>query len=307
MFQIAFHSVLTTLLYILPGFIVAKMKKVAPTHLPGLSGLLVYACSPCLVFSTLQELDFSFQNLGNMFYAFLLTLFLQGAFMAILYLVLRSRYHDAKYRILTVGSAIGNVGFFGLPIIRAILPDHPEVSSYAVMFMMSMNIYVFTMVIFCLTENVRYMTLRQAVVNPSSLAFIVGIVFFCLKPLFAPPALFLSACTTIGGLTTPLCMLILGIRLANMDFKRLFTNAFVYLVAGGKLLLFPLFCFLVLHLLPVPETMRMTLFILSGTPCAAVLLSMAEMVDAEQELAANCLLVSTLLCCFTIPLLALCI
>ena len=45
--------------------------------------------------------------------------------------------------------------------------------------------------------------------------------------------------------------------------------------------------------------------ILSATPCAAVILSLAEIHRSEEEVSAACILASVLLCTVTVPLLAL--
>lgn len=306
-FDIAVTNVLMTLLYILPGFIACKIKRVGTLHLPGLSGLLVYACSPCLVFATIITLDFSVTNLLNMLEFFIATLVLQGLFMAILYFLFRKRFADARYRILTIGSVLGNVGFFGLPIIKALLPTHPEVACYSAVFMISMTVFVFTMAIFCLTGDAKYVTIKQAVLNPSSLAFYAGLAVYIVQGLAQPfmPDLVVRATTNVGSMTTPLCMVILGIRLANVDLKKLFMRPFVYIISFMKLVAFPLFSYALICLFPVSEAFRSSILILCGTPCAAMVLSMAEMYDAEQELSANCVLVSTLLCVITIPLLTL--
>jgi predicted permease len=47
------------------------------------------------------------------------------------------------------------------------------------------------------------------------------------------------------------------------------------------------------------------MLILGATPCASILLNLAEMHNSGQNLAANCALLSTLLSMLTIPLLSL--
>ena len=51
MFQIALSNVLMTLLYIVPGYVLCKLKKVKAEHLPTLSSLLVYVCGPLMIAS----------------------------------------------------------------------------------------------------------------------------------------------------------------------------------------------------------------------------------------------------------------
>lgn len=305
-FDIAFSTVLTTLLYILPGYLVSKAGKVRPEHLSGLSGLMIYGCSPCMIASTIFMLEFSAETLKGMALFFFFTLLLQGAFMAILYYFLHRKYDDAKYRIFTLGSVLGNVGFFGLPIVKALLPGHPEAASYSAVFMISMNVFVFTMGIFCLTRDAKYITLNQAFNNPSTYAFLVGLVLFLLHGSEWMPALVTNAVQVIGNMTTPLCMLILGVRLSAVHLPDLLKRPIVYLVCIMKLLVFPLVSYAIVSLFPfLDHTFRCSILILCGTPCAAIVLSMAEMYEAEQELSANCVLLTTLLCFLTLPVLTL--
>ena len=62
-------------------------------------------------------------------------------------------------------------------------------------------------------------------------------------------------------------------------------------------------CLAIVYFLPFDPIFKAAMFILGGTPCASVMLNIAEMYEGETELAANCVLLSTLLCVFTIPIL----
>ena len=84
-----------------------------------------------------------------------------------------------------------------------------------------------------------------------------------------------------------------------------FTTPLVWLVAAGKLLVFPLFCYLLVLPFPLDPVFRGSVLILAATPCASILLNLAEIHHSGQELAANCALLTTLLSVFTIPLLSL--
>lgn len=61
------------------------------------------------------------------------------------------------------------------------------------------------------------------------------------------------------------------------------------------------FSFVIAFVLPVPYAFKASLFILGSVPCASVILNMAEIHGKEQKMSANCILLSTLLCIFTIP------
>ena len=97
-------------------------------------------------------------------------------------------------------------------------------------------------------------------------------------------------------------MIILGIRLATVPFRSLFAKPMVYLVCFGKLIAFPLFCFALMYFLPLDPLIKATALILSATPGASVVFNLAEIYDSEADLSANCVLLTTLLCFLTIPL-----
>ena len=304
-FEITFSNVLLTLLYILPGYIICRMGKVSTEHQSSLSGVLVYACSPCMIVSSFLSLDYSAQSVAGMGLFFVVTLLLQTAFMLGLYLLLRRRYGQSRYRILTIGSVLGNVGFFGLPLVRALLPGHPIVMCYSSIYVLSMNILVFTAGVYCLTQDRRHLSLRSALINPSVLGFAVGFPLYLLGARAWMPELLAGGLDLLGRMSTPLCMIILGIRLAAVDLRSLVSRPFVYLICLCKLIVFPLFCSLVVRLLPVGEVFRSSLLILSAVPCASIIFNMAEIHHSETELSANCVMLSTLLCLVTIPLVTL--
>lgn len=304
-FGIAFGNVLMTLLYIFPGFTACKCKIAKPEHLPSLSAILMYVCSPCMIVSSFMETKRTLANTKQVLLFFAVSLFIQVLITLILYVIFRKKYDDVKYRMLTVSFGLGNAGFFGIPIIRAILPNHPEVACFACVYIVGMNMITFTVGAYCLTGDRKRMALKRAFFNPSFIGFVIALVLFAVNFQGFAPQKILDAISLLGKMTTPLCMIILGIRLASVSFKKLFMRPFVYVISFCKLLVFPLFSLTIVYFLPVSDLFKAAMFILCGTPCASVMLNIAEMYGGETELAANCVLLSTLLCAFTIPLLAL--
>ena len=303
-FGIAFNNVLLTLLYILPGFAACKSKIAKAEHLSTMSAILMYVCSPCMIVSSFMETERTAQNIKQVLLFFVVSLVLQVLITGILYTLLHKKYDDVKYRMLTVSFGLGNSGFFGIPVIKALLPGHPEVACFACVYKVGMNMITFTVGAYCLTGDRKRMAFKRAFLNPSFISFIVALILFAVNfQSFAPQKLF-DAISLLGKMTTPMCMIILGIRLASVSFKKLFMRPFVYVICVCKLLVFPLFCLVMTYFLPVSDLFKAAMFILCGTPCASVMLNIAEMYHGETELAANCVLLSTLLCIFTIPILA---
>ncbi len=305
MFKIAFSNVLVILIYVLMGYTLCKLKKAKSEHLPTLSAVLIYLGNPCLIISAFTSLSYSTEHLKNMGLFFVISLALQLAFIGVVFLIIKRRYEEPKCRIFNVACVLGNVGFFGLPIIQALYPDNPEVASYSVVYIISMNIILFTIGAFCLTKNKRYMSLKSAFINPAMLGLVIGLPLYLLSDKLTMPTALFNGINVVGKMTTPLCMFILGIRLATVSFRKLFARPMVYLTIACKLLVYPLFCYGLVYFLPLPLVFKGSVLVLSSTPCASKLLSLSELYDGEKELTANSILLSTLLCFITVPILTL--
>ena len=115
-----------------------------------------------------------------------------------------------------------------------------------------------------------------------------------------------SMISLTGKMATPLSMIIMGMRLATMDLKKIFTDVRIYLAIAVKQLLMPLVAFAIVCLVPfVDVNIRMVLFITCACPAASIVLNFAEIVGEGQDSAANLVLVSTLLSVATLPVLML--
>lgn len=303
-FSITFSNVLLALLYMLPGYLLCRRKMVNPDHLSSVSVILLYVCSPCMFLNALIPLDSSADLTAKMGLFLLFTLMSQMLFMAVLFLVFRRRQQFFRYRMLNIASVLGNVGFFGLPLVTALFPDAPVTASYSCIFCVSMNILAWTMGVFCLTGDRKYISPRAAFLNPTVLSVALGFVLYLLNAKSWLPSMLTGGVRTVAGMTTPLSMFILGIRLATLDLKSLFSVPFHYGIAAGKLILFPLFSFLLVQLVPADPVFKASVLILSAAPCASIILNLAEMHGSGQQMAARCALLSTLLSVITLPLLS---
>ena len=305
-FSVTFGNVLLMLLYLLPGFFMCKVKKIKPNHLSSVSVILLYICGFGLYVNALSYLDPSPELFAKMGLFLLIALAGETALMLLILLVLgREKRKEFALRMLSIATVMGNVGFFGMPVVRALFPDAPEAAVYSSMFNAALNILAWTVGVFTLTGEKKHISLKAALVNPSMLAVFTGIILCLLRAKNWIPDILRTGFSSVGAMSTPLCMIILGVRLAAMDFKTLLTTRLAWLISAGKLIVFPLFCYLLVLPLPLDPVFKGSVVILAGTPCASILLNLAEIHHNGQELAANCALLSTILSILTIPLLSL--
>ena len=301
-FSVTFSNVLLTLLYLFPGFLLCKAGKVRPEHMSSVSTILLYICGPCMFLNALTDMDPTPDLTGRMLLFLPVTFLAELLLLLILHALIRKKRKESRWRMLPIASVSGNTVFFGLPIVRALFPDSPEAAAYSCMFTLALNLLGWTVGVYALTGDKKYMSLRSALLNPTAISVAAAFLLYLAGAKGWLPGLIKTGFKTVGAMSTPLCLFILGIRLATMDLKRLFTQPLIWLVSAGKLVAFPLFCYAIGLLLPVDPVFRAAMLILAATPCASILLNLAEMHENGQEMAANCVLLSTLCSIVTLPL-----
>lgn len=299
-FSVTLITVATMLLYAVPGYLLVKGRLLPKESISAFATLLLYACAPFQTIYAIQQLDFSMYMLKYLILTLVLGLVLMGGTLGVVYFVLRKHQQDVRYRICTVAAAMGNCGFMGIPLLEALLPDYPQAVGFASMFFMAMNILMWTLVSFIITRDRRYISLKKVFVNPSVIAMGVALVLFFGR--IRLTGKISELVITLNKMSTVVCMLILGMRLALVPIKPMFTSGIQYVAIALKLFVFPLAALAICSLLPVEREFAMGIYIICCAPTGNMVLSFAELLGEGQDTAANVVLLSTLLSMLTIPL-----
>lgn len=298
-----FTTVAIMLVYMMIGFCLCKSGKAVVSHAKSLSAILIYILGPCMIINSFLGLEYSGENIIQIGIYFIVSLLVQVIFFGALYVVFSRKYNDSKYRILTVGAVLGNVGFLGMPVVASVFPGVPIVLVYSSINVMSMNLIVFTIGTFMITNDKKYISVKNAILNPTTIAIIISLPLFIFGIHF--PETIESGIGLLGKMVTPICMLILGMRLSEAKLKAIFTRPFVYATCLLKLVVFPIVAFLLVHWIPwINDACKTTVVVLAMTPAGAIIQSLSELYECEQEFAANVVLLTTIISVVTIPLMA---
>ena len=301
-FTLTAVNVLVMMAYAIPGFVFIKIKAFGEESISAFAKLLLYVCQPFLSIYSFNKADYKPELFRSMLVFFAISLVLQCIMIGFAYIIYRRKYKkDAAYRVCTIATTLGNVGFIGVPLIEALLPDQPNAVAFSAVFIISMNLISWTIASTLLTGDRKYMSVKKLLLNPVIIALLVSMPLF-LTGTKLPPLLDNSV-ALLGKMTTPLSMLILGMRLALTPFRQLFLNLKVYTVAVLKLIAFPLLGFAAIWFLPVEQYIKATMIILCCCPTASVVLNLSEIYDTGQKTAANIVLASNIFCVITIPVL----
>lgn len=298
------------LAYAVPGFLLIKVRAIKAESISAFSKVLMYVCQPALTLYSFNKADFS-KRLGINLLIFLgIITAVQILFLGIFFLIFRKRMDDVRYRIATVATTLSNCSFLGVPLLEAIFPESPNVAVYSMMYFLSMSLLGWTLVSAVITRDKKYISVKKIVLNPATISIAVALPFFLTGfKIGAENGRILAqvenAINILGKMTTPLCMLVLGMRLATVRCKKLFDNPLQYLSVAVNQIVFPLCTLGLLFLLHVDKELMWCMYIMCACPVAAVVQNYAEILGEGQETAACTVLLGTLVSILTLPVLAL--
>ena len=299
-FGIAFIAVAVLLVAAIPGYILIKTKIINEDAISAFSKLLLYVASSCLVIFAFRSATFTLEKLIDLGIFALLTLVLNCIMLGGAFLILRKRYKETVYRIITIATTFANCSFFGIPIIEAMMPERAsEIIIYTTVYSLVMNLFGWTVASAIISGDARYISVKKIFINPTMICTAIAFALFVTQLPIHPD--FENLINITGKMSTPLSMIIMGMRLATMKFSSLFTKPRVYLTIAIKQLLMPLITFALVVFLPINPEIKSVLFIISACPVASVVLNYSELVGEGQHEAANMVLLGTMLSVLTLP------
>ncbi len=303
-FMITVSTVGIMLLYSLPGYALVKAKKIKPSSISAFATVLMYVCQSCLVVYSFQKVTYTRELFLDMLLFFAMGLLIQSFLIGIYYFIFRKKYQDVKYRIAIIAGAFGNCAFMGVPILEHLLPDYPQAVVFSAVYSISMNLIGWTVASAIIANDKKYIKVKNFILNPAVIALFVALPLF-FKNIYIGDTQFGEAVFLLGRMTTPMCMLIMGMRLASVSLKPVLTRKLNYLVVFLKQIVMPLVGLAVISFLPIDPNMKRTFYIICCCPIASVVLNFSEMLGEGQEMAANLVLLGTFSSILTLPLMSL--
>ncbi len=283
---------------ILLGYLAAKGLKAQKETI---AKLLIYIIIPIVIFYGAFTAEINFASLSLPFLFFTLACLMSLLFYGIGTLIYKQ---DSTKNILAFTSGTGNTGYFGLPVIYAVLGE--QAFSLATLCILGFNLYDNTLGFYLIAKG-NYTakdSLEKVIKLPIVYAFSLGILLNLFSVNLGDIAI-----TTIGhfkGAYTLLGMMIIGMGLATVRLQHLDLK-FISLTFLAKFIIWPLVIagviFLdqsVLHLYGTSIYHVMT--IMAIVPLAANTVAFATELNVHPDKAALAVLLSTLFALFYIPI-----
>lgn len=309
-FKVTLIMVGIMLAYAVPGFVLIKVKAVKPDSISAFSKLLMFVCQPVLTLYSFNKADYSKELCINLLIFFVIITIVQLVFIGIFYLIFRKKMEEVKYRIVTIATTLSNCSFLGVPLLEALFPDSPNVVVYSMMYFLSMSLLGWTLVSAIITRDKKHISIKKILLNPATISIAFSLPFFFTGfKISADNGYFLGQIENmiyiLSKMTTPLCMLVMGMRLATVKFKSIFSSPWTYFSVAINQFVFPLVVLGILTLLRVDEELKWCMYVMCACPVASVVQNYAEILGEGQDVAANTVLLGTMSSIITLPLMAL--
>jgi|GEM_PF-122397 len=321
--EIKFIDVLITVIFLIllaaPGFIFAKLKMLPEKAAETISVIVLYCCQSVLVITSFQKKAFDPQIGLNMLWVALIALCVHFIMFAILKLVFIGKSADDKVRVMKFASMFSNCGFMGFPFLQSLFSHNVELLSeimiYGAVIIAVFNFLTWTFGVYIMTGDKKQVSFKKIALNPVIISLIIGFILFVALPcpivdLAADGSTLDSIFTKLmqsmnylADMVTPCSMIVIGIRLANVNLKQLFLDKRAYISAFFKLVVMSLVAILAVAFLPVDVTVKYAIFFLLSMPSATNTAMFAVKFGGDGDFASVCVLLSTTLSVITIPLL----
>ncbi|OLS36027.1 hypothetical protein BTR22_13660 [Alkalihalophilus pseudofirmus] len=195
----------------------------------------------------------------------------------------------------------GNQGFIGYAVTFYLFGEIGVL--YTAIFMIFYLFLIWSYAIYLVARNYQKINLSLLFWNPGIIATTLGLVIMLLP--FGWPSPVSSLLLTLGELTMPLSMLLIGSLLAGLTSstcRQLMTSKYVWLAVLTKLVVIPVFLLPFIYL-PVSMTVIGVAILVTATPSAPTITMYAEKYGGDTKFAAVIVAAGTILCVLTIPLL----
>ena len=313
-----FATVLSLLIMAVPGFLLQKVKLLPDKAEETLSNLVLYGLQPFLLFMCFQneKMVYSGEIVKNMLIVLGLILLIHFVMYFLGLIFIRGDKDAAKKTCVRYAIVFSNCGFMGIPFLQMLFTggeSSGEIMVYVAAALIVFNVLNWTLGVYIMTGNAKEISFKKVILNPVIIALILGLVSF-----FACRGALLSVIpdgeiknivgktmesfSFLGNAVTPVSMIVIGMKLAKIDLKKLFTEKWAYISCFLKLFIMPLISILTVAFLPIGNLAKYAVFFLMSMPSATSTVLFAVRFNGDTEFGSVAVSLATVFSIVSIPI-----
>lgn len=212
----------------------------------------------------------------------------------------REKIGQRIYQLMFVFS---NVGFMGIPIIRALFGAQYLI--YVAIFIFEYNVLIYTYGYSLLkagdgSGKKFHIKDLKPMVNMGTIACVLALIIFLAG--IRLPSVFTTTLDYLGNVSIPASLMIIGVNLGSeKNIGKVFADWRLYVFCVLKLLAVPVLMIFILKKLPIPEDMCQVVSVIAAMPVGTMPLMLVKDRGLDGSFCSNGILLSTILSIGTIP------
>lgn len=193
-----------------------------------------------------------------------------------------------------------NAGFMGLPITLAVFGE--EAVYYMALHNIVLNVVLYFFCIIQLNNGIKKGAVKKTLkklLNPCIIGAVLGVVL-----LFAGaeiPSYIAGIMKSVGDVTIPVAMMVVGIQLADGKITDCFRNGKLVVFSVVTMLAWPVLILIIVKSIPMAGILKIVFTLGAALPPATTISALAAYEGRNYKLAADGIIVTTLMSVVTIP------
>ena len=297
--MVVFQTMLKLFLLLILGFVLFKCHIFDEYTNKKISALIVNVASPMLIISSIAGVEGSNKSIVFLMIG-------AGILMYIGFIILGKiinrifPFPKKDWPVYECMVVFANTGFMGYPVLLDVFGQ--EAVFYASLVHMAFNFFVYTYAIMCLTkgDDSEFKLNFKQLLTPGIILIFVGIFIYLFD--IQLPSVLMDTINSVGSLTAPLSMMMIGSSLAVYPIKDSFTDWRSYVFAFVRLMIVPFVTMIMCRLLHIDAYYANITIITNAMPVGSMVLMLATQYNANVKIVTRNIVVSTLLSVITIPI-----
>lgn len=298
------HTLVTNMIelfiIIFVGYFIFKLKVVDEHFEKKFTRLILDVTLPFMILSSVLRLE-ERQPVADVITAIIIAAVLFFILLPAVGYVLAKIVRAKKEQIglYTFMNAYSNIGFMGFPVISGLCGSTGLF--YAAIFNLVFNLSIYTIGIWIMnkgTGSTERFNPKNLLSSGVILSFVAIIIYFLNIKV---PVIISDTIYSIGSITSPAAMLLIGCSLAKMDIKSVFNEYRIYPWIIIKQIAVPLILWFPLSFIITNEMLLTVSYILISMPVANSAVLFATNYGGDTELAAKSVFLTTLFALITVP------
>ena len=297
--MVVFQTMLKLFLLLVLGFVLFKCHIFDEYTNKKISALIVNVASPMLIISSIAGVEGNDKSIVFLMIG-------AGILMYIGFIILGKiinrifPFPKKDWPVYECMVVFANTGFMGYPVLLDVFGQ--EAVFYASLIHMAFNFFVYTYAIMCLTkgDDSEFKLNFKQLLTPGIILIFVGIFIYLFD--IQLPSVLMDTINSVGSLTAPLSMMMIGSSLAVYPIKDSFTDWRSYVFAFVRLMIVPFVTMLICRLIHIDPYYANITIITNAMPVGSMVLMLATQYNANVKIVTRNIVVSTLLSVITIPI-----